>query len=177
VKEFIDILKERDITPKEAEEIYVRIKDGEDASEWMHAVLDALKSGRTGNFISSFPAYDKRYESVILQMRNLISSKNRILGAMVFNIDLKYENTSGLEVISESEDGFVFKRILSDRFGVINDLLEKSCPGYLSMYSYEASDLFVGDKKRDRPVENLPLENFSMFPFVEAEKIKFLWHI
>jgi len=27
VKEFIDILKERDITPKEAEEIYVRIKD------------------------------------------------------------------------------------------------------------------------------------------------------
>jgi len=177
VKEFIDILKERDITPKEAEEIYVRIKDGEDASEWMHAVFDALKSGRTVNFISSFPAYDKRYESVILQMRNLISPKNRILGAMVFNIDLKYENTSGLEVISESEDGFVFKRILSDRFGVINDLLEKSCPGYLSMLSYEASDLFVGDKKRDRPVENLPLENFSMFPFVEAEKVKFLWYI
>jgi len=56
VKEFIDILKEREITPKEAEEIYVRIKDGEDASEWMRSVLDALKLGRTGNFISSFPA-------------------------------------------------------------------------------------------------------------------------
>jgi len=42
VKEFIYILKERDITPKEAEEIDVRIKDGDDASEWMRAVLDAL---------------------------------------------------------------------------------------------------------------------------------------
>ena len=45
------------------------------------------------------------------------------------------------------------------------------------MLSYEASDLFVGDKKRDRPVENLPLENFSIFPFVEAEKVKFLWRV
>jgi len=86
VKEFIDILKERDITPEEAEEIYVRIKDGEDASEWMHAVLDALKSGRTGNFISSFPAYDKRYESVILQMRNLISPNILFLGEIRFLI-------------------------------------------------------------------------------------------
>jgi len=84
---------------------------------------------------------------------------------------LKYENTSGTGSHLESEDGFVFKRdLLSDRFGVINDLLEKSCPGYLSMYSYEASDLFVGDKKRDRARRKSSAGKFFHVSFCRSGK-------
>jgi len=181
VKEFVDILKERDITPEEAEEIYVRIKDGEDASEWMRAVLDALKSGRTGNFISSFPAFDERYEVFILQIRELIPSKSRILGAMVFNIDPKCTDTAGLEIIPGSEDGFAYREIVSDRFGIINAVLGESFD-FPKKISYRTQYFYLkypeGGKELLRNCLLKDVGSFSLSPsLVEGEKIRFLWHI
>lgn len=179
MKKFIGKLKKQDITPKEAEEIYTKIKNEEEAREWMSAVLDVLKSGRSGNFISSFPASDQRYESAILQVRELISLKDVILGAVVVNVDLKHANAPGSKIISGSEDGFAYREIVSDRFGIIDAMLEKSFPGYFSKtLLYKSSDFCVRNTgKKSNFMESLPLENISMLSFVDIGKLKFLWHI
>jgi hypothetical protein len=177
MKEFADILKQRDITPEEAEEICVRIKGGEDASEWMRSVLDALKSGRMGNFISSFPAFDKRYEVFILQIREMIPSENRILGAMTFNIDPKRTDTAGLEIIPGSEDGFTYTEIVSDRFGIIGAVLRENFDfskkiSYRTQYFY----LKYPGKELLRSCLLKDVGSFSL-SLVEGEKIRFLWHV
>jgi len=64
IKEMTEKLKSgQDLTPKEAERLYVAIKRhmnrealDSDLIGWFDAVYDALKEGRHGNFITAMPS-------------------------------------------------------------------------------------------------------------------------
>ncbi len=151
IKEMTEKLKNRqDLTPKEAERLYVAIKrrmNGEaldpDLIGWFDAVYDALAEGRHGNFITVMPSYSEKsdYSVHIVRIRSLLSPIERVSFAYIFNFNGKFGEEAGMD-IDRDEDficvncrrlGLLAQRLLKMEFfrvgegtmdSYINDICE-----------------------------------------------------
>jgi len=113
IKEMTEKLKNRqDLTPKEAERLYVVIKrcmnrkDIEpDLFGWFDAVQDALREGRYGNFITAMPSCHEKsdYSAHFVRIRSLLSPMERVSFAYMFNFDGKLGEEAGMD-IDRNED-------------------------------------------------------------------------
>lgn len=113
IKEMTEKLKNgQDLTPKEAERLYVAIKrrmNGEapdpDLIGWFDAVYDALAEGRHGNFITATPSCHEKSDcnAHIVKIRSLLSPMERVSFAYMFNFNGKFGEEAGMD-IDRNED-------------------------------------------------------------------------
>lgn len=125
IKEMTEKLKNRqDLTPKEAERLYVAIKRrmnreafDPDLIGWFDAVYDALAEGRHGNFITAMPSYSEKgdYNVHIVRIRSLLSPMERVSFAYMFNFNGKLVEEAGID-IDRDED---FIRVNCHRLGLL----------------------------------------------------------
>ena len=96
-----------DLTPKEAEKLYVEIKrrmkkDNIDPAlfDWFNAVTDALRERRRGNFITAMPFYHEGsdYSEYFVKIRSYLYPTERISLAYLFNFDVKLNEEAGVEI-------------------------------------------------------------------------------
>jgi len=131
IKEMTEKLKNRqDLTPKEAERLYVVIKrcmnrkDIEpDLFGWFDAVQDALREGRYGNFITAMPSCCEKsdYNAHFVKIRSLLSPIERVSFAYMFNFNGKLVEEAGMD-IDRDED---FIRVNCRRLGLLAQRLPK----------------------------------------------------
>lgn len=115
IKEMTEKLKNgQDLTPKEAERLYVAIKrrmNGEaldpDLIGWFDAVYDALAEGRHGNFITAMPSCHEKsdYSAHFVRIRSLLSPMERVSFAYMFNFDGKLGEEAGMDI--DRDEDFV----------------------------------------------------------------------
>lgn len=132
IKEMTEKLKNRqDLTPKEAERLYVVIKrcmnrkDIEpDLFGWFDAVQDALREGRYGNFITAMPSCHEKsdYSAHFVRIRSLLSPMERVSFAYMFNFDGKLVEEAGMD-IDRDED---FVCVNCRRLGLLAQRLPKT---------------------------------------------------
>ena len=113
IKEMTEKLKNKqDLTPKEAERLYVVIKrcmNREDIEPdlfgWFDAVQDALREGRRGNFITAMPFCCEKsdYNAHFVKIRSLLSPIERVSFAYMFNFNGKLGEEAGMD-IDRNED-------------------------------------------------------------------------
>lgn len=139
-------LKNRqDLTPKEAEKLYVEIKSlmnrkqrSAPLIEWFNTIYGLLKEGCSGKFITTVPSFREEtdYRTHIVDIRSCLTPVNRITLAYMFNLDAPKEET-GTRIESTTE----FVSIKCDRLGYLSGVITKPfCLGEGKMKKY-ISDL------------------------------------
>lgn len=158
IEEMTKKLKDRqDLTPKEAEKLYVEIKRRINRKDrrkesaalfgWFNAVYDLLKEGCRGRFITAVPSFreDVGCRTYITDIRSLLSPVERITLAYMFNIPVPNEE-AGIKIEKTTE----FTSVKCDRLGLLSRILKKPfCLGQGKMKKY-ISDLQRYGFSKDR---------------------------
>jgi len=131
IKEMTEKLKNKqDLTPKEAERLYVVIKrcmNREDIEPdlfgWFDAVQDALREGRRGNFITAMPFCCEKsdYNAHFVKIRSLLSPIERVSFAYMFNFNGKLGEEAGMDI--DMDEDFIC--VNCRRLGLLAQKLSK----------------------------------------------------